>query len=53
MDMPKLDSQEETEWFNHFLGNTGVFRPDASFKGIWIGLQGEHLQDYNILTYLR
>jgi hypothetical protein len=41
MDMAKINSQEGTEWFNQILVDSGVFRPDTSIKGIWIGLDGE------------
>ncbi len=43
MDLPKLANQEVTEWFNTILMDTGVFRPEASVRGLWIGLQGEFL----------
>ena len=41
MDLPKIDSQPATEWFNTILLDSGTFRPGADFRGIWIGLEGE------------
>jgi hypothetical protein len=41
MELPMLNSQEETEWFNTVLGDSGIFRPEATVKGVWIGLEGE------------
>jgi hypothetical protein len=42
MDMAKLNSRESTEWFNQILVDTGIFRPEATFRGVWIGLQGKY-----------